>query len=164
MKVYLKDNKLILDASGRVFLKIIVYSAMIILCVFGLSELLHNAKENVFEIILYSVLLVVGGLYLFLSNSLLSKVTFDENGIRETRMSFIKNKFISWDNLEDYCFMEFKKYRSEYPKFSKAIFTSKDLSDKKAYQIQTPYYAGKKKEEYERSIRDYCDKYIANHN
>ena len=69
MKLYLKDNKLIIDASGRVLLKIAVYSVMIILYIFGLSELLHNALETLFEIIISSVLLVAVGLYLFLSNS-----------------------------------------------------------------------------------------------
>lgn len=158
MKLYLKDNKLIIDASGRVLLKIAVYSVMIILYIFGLSKMLNNALETLFEIILYSMLLVAVGLYLFLSNSLLLKVTFDEKGIRETRISFIKSKFIAWDNLEDYYFMEFSKYRAEYPKFSKAIFTSKDLS-KKAYQIQTPYYSSKNKEEYEQIIHNFCEKY-----
>ena len=71
MKLYLKDNKLILDASGRVSLKIVAYSAMIILYISVLSELLSNALENLFEIILYSVSVVALGLYLLLSRSLL---------------------------------------------------------------------------------------------
>ena len=157
MKLYYQNDKLIMDASIRVIVKGILFIAVVIGTIIELFALAQDIRDNIFGIIFLCLILLFCCVAFYQSDPSLIKITFDENGISETRLMFIKGKQIAWGNLEDYYFVEFSPYRSEYPKHYRVVFTSK-MPVEKACVICSPYFTNKQREKYAQMISDYCNR------
>ena len=157
MKIYKQNDKLIIDASARAYTNLTLFAAAAVLYTVLIINYSKHAGDNVLTIVICTVLFILVILRLLFGDKLLIRTTIGPDGISESRISFRKQKRISWNELEDYYFYEYSPFKGGWPKYRKAVFTSNDADAPR--QLRTPYYNVRYKDEYERQISEFCDEH-----
>ena len=156
MKIKMKSNKLIMDASFRVFIKAFLFLVLLTIYCFILRDFIKKPTESIHEFVISSILMVVVVLISLFGNMFVSSLIIDSEGIKEKWLFVITRKRLLWSDVEDYYFEPYSPYRrtAGFP-FKRVVFESQNAFDK-IERLKGPYYSVRFSDEYEKLVDGFC--------
>ena len=156
MKIKVKSNKLVMDASSRVIFKTFLFLVLLTIYCFILRDFIKKPTENILEFVIISILMVAVVLFSWFGNMFVSSLIIDSDGIKEKWLFVITRKRLRWSDVEDYYFEPYSPYNriAGFP-FKRAVFESRNAPDK-IERLKSPYYSVRFSDEYEKLVDDFC--------
>ena len=157
MKIKMKSNKLIMDASFRVFIKTFLFLVLLTIYCFIVRDFIKKPTESIHEFVISSILMVVVVLISLFGNMFVSSLIIDSDGIKEKWLFVITRKRLRWSDVEDYYFEPYSPYRrtAGFP-FKRVVFESRNASDK-IERLKGPCYSVRFSDEYEKLVDGFCN-------